>query len=156
MTLTECVLGARAYANDNGMICKGLDFSYLGIHGLWQHDLGKIYVSFHRLGSATNVTAWKALIQRFVQLMTTPMGVLTLLRPSKRWLGSFSCLVSSHKDQTLNSPNSVNSAFSAAAQPSLPQSLRRSQRAWCAEANETRRPRWQSSMETQVLLVVRC
>lgn len=43
---TDCFIGARAYAHDDGMICNGLDFSYLGVHGLWQHYLGKIHVKF--------------------------------------------------------------------------------------------------------------
>lgn len=44
---TDWFIGARAYAQDDGMICNGLDYSYLGVHGLWQHDLGKNYVGFH-------------------------------------------------------------------------------------------------------------
>ena len=42
-TTTDQLIGARAYANDNGMICDGVDFSYLGVYELWHHNLGKGY-----------------------------------------------------------------------------------------------------------------
>jgi hypothetical protein len=45
LNFTDWSIGARANAHDDGMTCNGLDFSYLGVHGLWQHDLGEIHVN---------------------------------------------------------------------------------------------------------------
>ncbi len=34
-------IGAKACADEEGMIHDSLDLSYLGVLALWQHDLGK-------------------------------------------------------------------------------------------------------------------
>lgn len=152
---TDWFIGARAYSRDDGMICNGLDYSYLGVHGLWQHDLGKNYGGFiHR--TITELAALKVLIPKLGSPKRIPKRVRTSLRRSRNWFRSLNCPISRHKAQIPISLNSVNSASSVVAHPSLPPSSRRRPRAWCVEANGPRRPRWQSFMATQDLLVVRC
>ena len=41
VTIVDSFTGARAHTNDNGMVYNSLDLSYLGVHALWRHDLGK-------------------------------------------------------------------------------------------------------------------
>lgn len=66
VTFTDWSIGARANARDEGMTCNGLDFSYLGVYGLWQHDLGKIDVNFSLPVTFTNLAASKVEIQKLV------------------------------------------------------------------------------------------
>lgn len=42
MTLqVTSLLGSRENAADGGMIAESIDFSYIGVSGIWNNDLGK-------------------------------------------------------------------------------------------------------------------